>query len=140
MSGTDARLIIFWVWEDRYALDLQEVAEVYKPLPEFPIPNAPGFLRGIVTIHGSLVPVLDMAMYLGRGVTRPGRDLLVLRHPGTSLALAVEHVERIAAYDAVIGEEPAIEQLVSKTLLMADGPARMLDVQGLVEALEQVLK
>jgi len=139
MSRPDARMIIFRSGQNRYALDLQEVAEVYDPQPEYPIPAAPPFLRRIVSIHGTLVPVLDLALYLGYGTTHPGRDLLVLNCAESSLALAVEHVERIAAYDTVLGEEPVAERLAMKKLLLADGPATVLDVSGLIYELEQQL-
>jgi chemotaxis signal transduction protein len=140
MTSEGGRLLIFWVWEERYALDVQDVAEVLEPGREYPIPRSPRFLRGVANVHGALVPVLDLALYLGHGVTGPGRELLVLNRPETALALAVEHVERIVTSDAVMGEEVVAGELATRRLILADGPARMLSVEPLLAAVEEAIR
>jgi purine-binding chemotaxis protein CheW len=129
--------LVFRVGERRYALPLETVAEVAEPLPEYPIPRAPRFLRGAVNSHGTLVAVLDLAIFLELGETRQGGSLVVLATPGRGLAVATEHVERIAGSLDLCGEEPVgDEPLVDGMLLLADGPVRLLAVDPLLEAVE----
>lgn len=140
MNSEAGRLLMFWVGEERYAVDLQEVAEVLEPLPEYPIPRVPPFLRGVANVHGTLVSIFDLAVYLGHGMTRPGRELLALNRPETAMAMAVERVERIVMSEAIIGEEAAEGPLVVARLILADGEAKLLAVEPLLAAVEGALQ
>lgn len=46
-------------------------SEVVPMMPFAPIPNGPGWLLGIINLHGNLVPVCDMGRALGR-TAEPG--------------------------------------------------------------------
>ena len=139
MTNASGRLLLFRVGGGRYALDLHQVAEVLEPLPEYPLPWAPPYLRGVASLHGSLVCVLDLASYLGFTSTPADRDLIVLNLPETALALAVEGVERIIPVTDVLEEEPAAEALTRTRLQLEDGPARLMTLDPLLAAVEEAL-
>ncbi|HEY5974119.1 MAG TPA: chemotaxis protein CheW [Geobacteraceae bacterium] len=132
--------LIFRAGDLRYALPLEAVAEIAEPLPEYPIPRAPAFVRGAVNVHGTLVAVMDLASFLGLGETRPSRSLVVLNSPGTALALVAEQVEKIAGSLDLCGEQPAVDEpLVAGTLELADGPVRLLAIDPLLEAVAHAM-
>jgi twitching motility protein PilI len=61
-------------------------------LPQlFRMPNAPHWLLGMANLHGTLIPVFDLAAYLGveREVTNR-RFLLVLGHGGDAAGVLIE--------------------------------------------------
>jgi len=140
MTGEQRRFLLFRIGKSRYAIALQDVTEVRDPLPEFPIPRAPDFLRGVVNIHGTLVPVLDQPLFLGQKQALPCGELLVLNRADVALALSVERVEKIVTESAILGEEPeAGETAVSTTLFLEDGSAQLLSVIRLLRAVEEAL-
>ena len=140
MDGTN-RLLIFSLQGSKYALDLQDVAEVLEPPLIFPIPSAPPFFPGIMKFHGNLVTVFDLARFLNRNRApcNPHGKVVVLDSRIANLAVWVDMVENIVATDIVLEEDESSEPLVGKVLIMADGEVKMLAVEKLLAKLEEIL-
>lgn len=133
-----AGYMLFSAGGRRYAVDVDVVDEIAEMLPAYPVPYAPRFLRGVVNIHGKLAAVIDLSMYLGAGPVKQGRNLLLLRAPGSALAIIVEQMERLLASDEILAIEAA-EGEVGTSLLLADGKATLLSFEYLLTSLEKAL-
>ncbi len=116
----------------RYAVNVDYLGEISEMLPEYPIPQAPRFLRGVVNIHGKLAAVFDLSMYVGTGPVKKGCNLLLLKMPETLLAIVVEQMERMISGDEILSFEPG-----ATTIQLADGTAELLDVELLVDSMEK---
>lgn len=58
-------LIVFLLENARYSLDVKNVEEIV-PLPYItPLANLPSFIRGIINLRGTAVPVLDLRKRIG---------------------------------------------------------------------------
>ena len=136
MTPSTQRLLVFDVQGSRYALTLEEVAEVLDPLPTFPIPRAPLYFHGAINFHGRIVSVLDLAAYLRLGTSLPEGKTVVLDHNLANLALKVGLHVNIVSTDIVLEEEAGSSPLVGKVLIMADGEVQLLDVAQLLQELE----
>jgi purine-binding chemotaxis protein CheW len=123
----------------RYAVDVEFVDEVAEMSPEYPIPDSPRFLRGVVNIHGKLATVVDLSIYLGTGPVKNGRNLLLLRMPGIALAIVVEQMERLFSSEEIISTESAQSESGRAVLTLADGQATLLELEPLVISLEKAL-
>ena len=134
------RLLIFYVRGSRFALDLQDVAEVLDPPVSFPVPWAPGYLKGAINFHGSLVTLLDLADFMNVGSMEPGGSILVLDKRIANLALWVDGVENIVSFDAILEEDEGSDPAVDKVLVMADGEVRILAVGKLLQRIEEDLR
>jgi len=79
-SGEEEKLhiISFFLGEAEYALEVNDAVEVLRPREVTEVPRTPEFIRGILSVRGEMVPVLDLKLRLGVGVTgeRPGRILI----------------------------------------------------------------
>lgn len=126
--------MLFRLLGHRFALDVDAVAEITDLLPECPVPGAPAFLRSVVNLHGRIVAVLDLGVYLGLGSTANGRSLVLLSSPESSLALLVEQMERVITGEEVGAMQSAGDRLLPLELLLADGKATLLDVSALLDA------
>jgi purine-binding chemotaxis protein CheW len=133
MSSVLPRLLLFAVQGDRYALELQSVAEVLPPACTFPVPWTPSCIRGAMNFHGNLVAVLDLADFMGDDTMSAEGNFLVLDRSIANLALGVDRVETIIAADLVIEERDSCEPLVEKILVLADGEVRKLALEKLLE-------
>jgi purine-binding chemotaxis protein CheW len=77
------------------AIPLAQVVETMRPLPVEPLPDMPGFVRGLATIRGKPTPVVDAGGVLGEsGPGRPTRFVTV-RAGERLVALGVEEVLEI---------------------------------------------
>jgi chemotaxis signal transduction protein len=61
------QLLTFTVAGQTYAIESRRVIEVLPLVPARPIPHMPGFIRGIFTYRGRLVPLVDLALLLAVG-------------------------------------------------------------------------
>lgn len=139
MSNPATGYMLFSAGGRRYAVDVDVVDEFAEMLPEYPVPYAPRFLRGVVNIHGKLAAVIDLSMYLGAGPAKQGRNLLLLRGPGSALAIVVEQMERLLVADEILAIEAADSDSGAATLQLADGTAILLSFDHLITSLEKAL-
>jgi purine-binding chemotaxis protein CheW len=61
------------VGSDVLAVPISEVREILQVTRLTPLPRTPVFVRGVMNLRGSVVPVIDLASRLGRDATRIGR-------------------------------------------------------------------
>lgn len=95
MAGDSDRLVLLRVSGTRMAIDLASVAEVTEIPETWPIPLAPGYFRGVMNAHGSLIPVIDLDAWLASGTGSAGGKTLLLDRRIADLALWVDDVERV---------------------------------------------
>ena len=133
----EERLLLFTLAGQRFAFDLQEVAEVMEPQVSFPIPKVPGHFVGLINFHGTLTALVDLGLYLGFGSRSRGQGkVLVLDTRLASLALWVDGVSAVVSGASVAGRLPGEDDLTAELLEMEHGAVRRLRVEKLLEALE----
>jgi len=64
-------LLVFIVDEREYALPYTVVEKVVRSVDITPLPNAPDIIKGIINVHGRVIPVLSVREKLGC----QGRDI-----------------------------------------------------------------
>jgi len=139
MNDRIPKYMLFSCGEHRFAVDISAVDEISELLPEYPLPDSPRFLRGVVAIHGKLAAVLDLSMYLGFGPVRKGQNLLLLKLPETGLAILVSRTERIIFADEIIASEPGISEFEAAILTLHDDRVVLLALNTLVNSIEKAL-
>ncbi len=63
---------------ERYALPVGRVREVLEPTRVTKIPCTAPYLKGIIDIRGSGVPVMDLRLRFGMSETVPGKDTAIV--------------------------------------------------------------
>lgn len=89
-----ARLLVFHLGAERFAVALEAVDEVIDAPDVQPLPDASPDIRGIATLHGGLVTVYDPRGLLNTGAGVDGAALL-FRRDGRRVALAVDDVSDV---------------------------------------------
>ena len=93
-------VIVFAVGAGRYAVELRWVREVVTLGFVTAVPTAPAALSGVVNLHGTILPVLDISALLDQPAGPPARQgdgALVLEADGTVCALRVDQVDHVAS-------------------------------------------
>ncbi len=88
------QLCTFRIGGEDYAIDIMRVREIIHPTPIVPVPRAPAFVEGVITLRGEVIPVLDVRKRLGVAATplvRKSRFLLV-NVAGQRIGLVVDEV------------------------------------------------
>lgn len=138
MTGCSDRLIVFSLAGSPYALPLGQTAEVLEGPTSFPVPGGPTFLAEAVNVHGRIVPLLDLAAFLGLGATEGG-TILALDRRVADLALRVGGGVTIVPGERAAGEEDGECPLIERYLLAAGQRVAVLAPGRLVEQIEERL-
>jgi purine-binding chemotaxis protein CheW len=72
------RYLRFTLNGEMYALNIFNVTEILEHRQLTPVPMMPDFIRGVINLRGRVVPVIDLAIRFGRGVTTIGRRTCVI--------------------------------------------------------------
>ena len=97
-------VIVFTIGATRHAVELRWVREVVSLGFVTSVPTAPAALGGVCNLRGTILPVLDVDVLLGRRVegetgppARQGDGALVLELDGVVCALRVDQIDHVAS-------------------------------------------
>lgn len=133
-------LLTFKLSDQEYSLDIMCVREIRGWTKATPMPHAPSFMRGVINLRGTVLPVMDLADRLGLPA-RAHSDrnvIIVVKHGEAMTGLLVDAVSDIIALkqsdlqpppDAASHGAPAI---IKSLTLIEDRMIRVLDLQNIV--------
>ncbi len=109
--------------EERYGVRIAHVAEILLPRPLTPVPRTPAFLLGVVSLRGAVLPVLDLARYLGlEGAVRPeGSRILILRDGDERVGFWVDAVRGVVRFSEEDVEATSFVASVDRRFLRGIG-------------------
>src|SRR5262249_34199749 len=85
-SVDEIELLVFLLGSERYAIDLDHVAEISDARPATRVPNAAANTVGIFSLRGSIVTLLDIRSKLNQPPAGNGDRKIVVVHDGAGLA------------------------------------------------------
>ena len=64
--GAEHITLVFALYEEDFGLDVTYVREIVRVPPFITrVPNSPDYIRGVINLRGSIVPVFDMELKIG---------------------------------------------------------------------------
>jgi chemotaxis signal transduction protein len=113
----------------RVGIELSHVIEVIQVGPVHPVPSVEPAVRGVVPVHGRLVPMVHLGALLDAAACPPvvGSLVVVVTVNGRRVCLEIDDAE-------IVVREPALPVPPGSTLPWAVGVARHPD--GLVPLLD----
>ncbi|TNF51921.1 MAG: purine-binding chemotaxis protein CheW, partial [Deltaproteobacteria bacterium] len=83
--------------DEEYALDIKQISEIIKVREFTDIPRAPGFILGIISLRGVVVPVFDLRCRLNLGVSEimSTTRIVVCQHEDVSVGLLVDSINQV---------------------------------------------
>jgi chemotaxis signal transduction protein len=98
-------VLVFRLAQERYAIELKDVAEVIPFTRCTPVPGAPPHFAGVISLRGELRAVLDLGRLLAvaESADRDSRFVLMLRRhgqesrQGQEIGLKVDRIEELGA-------------------------------------------
>ncbi|MGF1476628.1 MAG: chemotaxis protein CheW [Geminicoccaceae bacterium] len=77
-AADTVQLVAFSIGEQFYCVDIMAVREIRAWTGTTPLPNTANFVRGVINLRGTIVPIIDMRTRLGRGQTEPTKNHVVV--------------------------------------------------------------
>lgn len=87
----------FRVGNEEYGLPLSEVQEIITTPHITRVPKSPPYIKGVINLHGNVIPVFDIASRFEIGQTdfSVGSRVVVVEHGGEAVGLAAEAVSNV---------------------------------------------
>lgn len=70
-SDEDRQYLTFNLADEYYGVDILKVQEIKGYTSVTRIPNTPAYLKGVLNLRGTIVPIVDLRMKFGMGTTEP---------------------------------------------------------------------
>jgi purine-binding chemotaxis protein CheW len=95
--GGDLELLSFRVADQEYSVDIMSVREIRGWTRATSLPHAPDYVRGVINLRGSVLPVVDLAKRLGIEAGEPNERsvIIVVDVGGRTVGLRVDAVSDI---------------------------------------------
>lgn len=76
------RYLTLTIKGERYAIDIMDVTEIVRFRPPTLVPMTAPHIRGVTNLRGRVMPVIDLCIPFGRGLTEPGLHgaIVVVQH------------------------------------------------------------
>jgi len=133
-------LLTFKLADQEYSLDIMTVREIRGWTKTTPLPHAPGYMKGVINLRGTVLPVMDLSQRLGLE-PREHTDrnvIIVVRHEEVMTGLLVDAVSDIIALTADDLQPPpdmqsnGAKNVVSALTLIDERMIRVLDLSSVV--------
>jgi len=143
-TSQSVELLTFKLSDQEYWLDIMSVREIRGWTKATPLPHAPSYMRGVINLRGTVLPVMDLADRLGL----PPREhsdrhvIIVVKHEDTMTGLLVDAVSDIIALsendlqpppDAAGQTNPSV---IKSLTLIDDRMIRVLDLPNIISIVQ----
>jgi purine-binding chemotaxis protein CheW len=132
----EIELLSFGVAGQEYSVEITSVREIRGWTQATPLPHSPPYVRGVINLRGTVLPIVDLAGRLGESTgPRSDRDVvIVVYHNGHTVGLLVDAVSDILSISQTEMQPPpevATDSLQGfiKSLIVVNGQmVRILDL------------
>lgn len=139
-AATTHELLTFKLADQEYSLDIMSVREIRGWTRTTPLPHAPSYMKGVINLRGTVLPVMDLALRMGLK-PRAHNDrnvIIVVNHADTMTGLLVDAVSDIVALKSEDLQTPPDMQsggaqgVVSSLTLIEERMIRVLNLATVV--------
>lgn len=108
------QFVVFTIDDEEFALDVEKVNEIIKPIEIARVPNVPAFIEGMMNIRGKVLAIVDLRSKLG--INKKDFDentkVIIVNVKGTSVGLVVDGVREIFRVED--GKTEATPDMITK--------------------------
>jgi purine-binding chemotaxis protein CheW len=107
----EVELLTFTLGEERYAIEIDDIAEIISAQTATRIPNVDASIVGVISVRGSIVTLVDVRSRLKQPPRDPSKDsrIIVVRHGAGLIGFEVDRVLRPDKIErATIDPQPVV--------------------------------
>jgi len=141
-SNTHCEFLAFCIGQQEFCLEIMSVREIRGWTPTTSLPHAPSFVRGVINLRGSVLPIIDLADRLGlRSASDSKRQVIIVVQVGSqTVGLLVDAVSDIIT-ESVESIQPTpevasdtVREFVQGVLAIEDRLINVISLGSLVPA------
>ena len=150
-DADEPQFIVFSIGKEEYGVEILSVREIIAWNDVTQLPNTKEYVRGVMNLRGSILPVFDLRSRFGMGLTEVSNThvIIIVNVQGKLIGLLVDSVSRILRLSATdIRPVPEAEMIIDQEYLAGFATAdeqmvavldieRLFDPAVLEESIEQ---
>lgn len=149
MENADKTILSFQINENLFAIDALQVVHILEVPPAITrVPNTPGFMQGVINLHGNIIPVVDMRIIMEEtvGETNADNAIIVINptdNQDARFGIMVDMVKEVLEINTSNLQETILEgkkglvESYEGTLLYEGSFIHLIDVNHLAEIIEK---
>jgi purine-binding chemotaxis protein CheW len=133
METNDRQLVIFSLGGEEYALPISAVHEIIRHTEPRSVASASGNVRGVISLRGKIIPVIDLASSLGTQSTEQveGAKIVIVEAGSDMVGVIVDDVEEVLTVQVdQIDPVPARDSSIEAIAKIGDRLVGLLDPDG----------
>lgn len=136
-SSDASEYLSFRIAENEYSVEITSVREIRGWTRTTSLPHSPNFVRGVINLRGTVLPVIDLALRLGFDASEPeDRSVIIVVDVGERvMGLRVDAVSDILSFEPdQLQQPPEIStssgnRFVKSLTILDDTMVRILDLE-----------
>jgi purine-binding chemotaxis protein CheW len=89
------KFTVFRIANEIFGISIERVVEIMKPQKVFSIPGLPGFLSGVMSVRGSIIPLIDLRRRFGVDPSGKKERVVVTRFGKEKIGFLVDEIREI---------------------------------------------
>lgn len=140
------RYLTFFLGEEQYGIAIDRIKEIIAIMKVTHVPKTPEYMRGVINLRGSIIPVVDTRLRFG--MESKDEDMhtaiVIVEVDKVNIGFIVDRVEEVASIDSAhLSEPPKFGSHVDTDFIcsmaqMEENVVMILDVLKLFEADELI--
>ncbi len=140
------RYLTFFLGEEQYGISIDRIKEIMAMMKVTQVPKTPKYMRGVINLRGSIIPVVDTRLRFGMEPQEETMHtaIIIVEVEKVNIGFIVDRVEEVASIDtARLSEPPKFGSHIDTDFICAmaqieENVVMILDVLKLFEADELV--
>ncbi len=95
------QVVVFSLGNEEYGLPIESVQEITRLTEIHPIPKAPDYLKGLISIRGEAIPLIDMQERFSVKSQNGLEYAIIIEINGSLIAFAVEEVKEVRTLENI---------------------------------------
>lgn len=95
------KYLTFYVDDEQYGIDISKIREIIAPMHITHVPKTPAFVKGVINLRGSVIPVVDVRLKFGMDERAIDMDtaIIIYETNDASIGFIVDQVEDVLSID-----------------------------------------
>ncbi len=136
------RYLTFFLGEEQYGIAIDRIKEIIAIMKVTNVPKTPEYMRGVINLRGSIIPVVDTRLRFGMETKEEDMHtaIVIVEVDKVNVGFIVDRVEEVASIDSSkLSEPPKFGNNIDTDFIcsmaqMEENVVMILDVLKLFEA------
>ena len=107
-ADNDIQLVVFKLGREDYGISILQVQEIKRIMDITRVPNSPDYIKGVINLRGSVLPVIDLKKRLALPASEDTEDtrIIIVKVEDIVVGLIVDGVSEVTSLSSDNVEPP----------------------------------